>query len=60
MRSREECGLVRIAVTPEAVAATIEEALAGWGNSTAGREADRVLDDMSWDRSWAQMGDLIR
>jgi glycosyltransferase involved in cell wall biosynthesis len=62
VRSYGEPGIVRIAATPEAFVAAIEEALADGAGPKAGpwlKEADAILADMSWDQTWARMKGLI-
>jgi UDP-galactopyranose mutase len=53
-----ELGLARIADAPLAFAAALDAALA---EDAAGRlrRADRWLEQMSWDRTWAEMDALI-
>lgn len=60
VRTYGEQGLVRIAGTPAEMIAAIEDCLGG-GCAGAGWQSrvDRLLETMSWDRTWAQMRDLI-
>jgi UDP-galactopyranose mutase len=61
VRSYGDRGLVRIAATPEEAVAAIEETLsAGEGRQAWLAEVDHILDEMSWDRTWMQMRNLIR
>lgn len=61
VRTYGEQGLVRIAATPDEFVAAIEATLAerdarpGWLE-----RVDRLLDAMSWDKTYNQMRDLIR
>jgi UDP-galactopyranose mutase len=61
VRGYGEGGLVQIASTPEEAVAAIERALSkpadreGWL-----AEVDQALDEMSWDRTWIEMRNLIR
>lgn len=62
VRGYGDTGIVRIAATPEAFVAAIEEALADGAGAEAGpwlRRADAILADMSWDQTWARMKGLI-
>ena len=58
MRPYGELGLARIADTPDVFVAAIEAAIAE--DPVARRErADAFLRQMSWDRTWERMADLI-
>ena len=60
VRTYGEGGLVRIAATAPEMVAAIEACLAGACTGPGWLPAvDRLLDTMSWDRTWAQMKDLI-
>src|SRR3954453_13309049 len=60
VRTYGEGGLVRIAATPAEMVAALEATLAEAGARGAWlARVDRLLEDMSWDRTWAQMRDLI-
>jgi hypothetical protein len=53
-------GLVRIAATPAEMVAALEATLAEAGAREGWlARVDRLLEDMSWDRTWAQMRDLL-
>jgi UDP-galactopyranose mutase len=60
VRTYGEGGLVRIAATAPEMVVAIEACLAGACTGPGWLPAvDRLLDTMSWDRTWAQMKDLI-
>ncbi len=61
VRTYGERGLVRIAAKPAEFAASIEASMAMTGAERQAwlSEVDELLDEMSWDRTWAQMKDLI-
>jgi hypothetical protein len=53
-----EQGLVRIANTPETFVKGLESCLAGCNEAWL-MKVDRFLSNMSWDRTWQQMHDLV-
>ena len=60
VRTYGEGGLVRIAATPAEMVAALEATLAEAGAREGWlARVDRLLEDMSWDRTWAQMRDLL-
>jgi UDP-galactopyranose mutase len=60
VRSYGDSGLVRIARTPDEFVAAIEATLAERdGRADWLRRVDRLLDEMSWDKTWAQMKELL-
>ena len=60
IRTYGDTGLARIAKTPDEFIAAIEAALRGCDMRQAWlMEVDRLLADMSWDKTWAQMKELM-
>jgi glycosyltransferase involved in cell wall biosynthesis len=61
VRTYGERGLVRIAANPTEFVAAIEACLSMTGAKRRAwlAEVDGLLDEMSWDRTWAQMKELI-
>jgi Glycosyl transferases group 1 len=61
VRTYGERGLVRIAAQPAEFAASIDASLAMTGAERNAwlSDVDGLLDEMSWDRTWAQMKELI-
>jgi glycosyltransferase involved in cell wall biosynthesis len=55
-------GLVRVAATAEAFVAALEAALAQGGGVRKAwlEQVDALLADMSWDRTWMAMNELLR
>lgn len=58
VRPYGEQGLVRIANTPDTFVKGLEACLAGCNESWL-LKVDRFLSNMSWDRTWRQMRDLV-
>lgn len=58
VRPYGEIGLVRIADTPDEFVAACAAALAEDSEARL-EKADAFLADLSWDKTWSQMGDLI-
>jgi glycosyltransferase involved in cell wall biosynthesis len=60
VRTYGDAGLVRIAETPEEFVAALERTLAERGERAGWFDrVDRLLDEMSWDKTWTQMRELL-
>jgi glycosyltransferase involved in cell wall biosynthesis len=60
VRTYGDAGLVRIAATPDEFVAAIEASLRERGTRKSWLQAvDRLLDSMSWDKTWTQMKELM-
>jgi UDP-galactopyranose mutase len=60
VRTYGEPGLVRVAATPAEFVAALDDALTDEGARTSWlQEVDKLLETMSWDRTWAGMRKLM-